>query len=42
MFGNYKKTYIKRDNIINIFFGISKKNLNNKVNIEMINSFYFK
>ena len=35
MFGKYKKSYVRRDNLYIIFFGI--KHYNNCVTIEMIN-----
>jgi len=42
MFGNYKKSYIKRENLYIIFFG-SKKEKENKKNsfIELIDVLYF-
>ena len=39
MFGNYKKSYIKRDNLYIIFFGTKKENKNSF--IELINVLYF-
>jgi len=46
MFGNYKKSYIKRENLYIIFFGTKKENKNKKENkknsfIELINVLYF-
>ena len=39
MFGYYKKTYIKRNNIYVLLFGIPKNN--KKSYIEMIETYYF-
>ena len=43
MFGNYKKSYIKRENLYIIFFGTKKENKNKNKNsfIELINVLYF-
>ena len=41
MFGYYKKTYIKRDNIYILLIGIPRINKNNKIYIEMIETYYF-
>ena len=40
MFGNYKKSYIKRENLYIIFFGTKKENIQNSF-IELINVLYF-
>jgi hypothetical protein len=40
MFGNYKKSYIKRENLYIIFFGTKKENIKNSF-IELINVLYF-
>jgi len=40
MFGNYKKSYIKRENLYIIFFGTKKENKKNSF-IELINVLYF-
>ena len=40
MFGNYKKSYIKRENLYIIFFGAKKENKKNSF-IELINILYF-
>jgi len=41
MFGNYKKSYIKRENLYIIFFGTKKENKNKNSFIELINVLYF-
>jgi len=47
MFGNYKKSYIKRENLYIIFFGTKKENKNKNKNknknsfIELIDVLYF-
>jgi len=41
MFGNYKKSYIKRENLYIIFFGSKKENNNKQTFIELINVLYF-
>ena len=47
MFGNYKKSYIKRENLYIIFFGIKKEKekekekKNKKSFIELIDVLYF-
>lgn len=43
MFGNYKKSYIKRENLYIIFFGTKKenKNKNKQIFIELIDVLYF-
>ena len=40
MFGNYKKSYIKRENLYIIFFGTKKENKKNSF-IELIDVLYF-
>ena len=43
MFGNYKKSYIKRENLYIIFFGTKKEKENKNKNsfIELIEVLYF-
>ena len=41
MFGNYKKSYIKRENLYIIFFGTKKEKENKNSFIELIDVLYF-